>query len=349
MSGFAIGDIVVGHSEPPLVVAEIGINHGGSFDVAVELVNSAIRAGAKVIKHQTHIPEAEMSEEARHINPGNADISIYEVISQNCLSADEEYRLMKFVIEKGAIFFSTPFSREALDRLREWDLPVYKIGSGECGNFPLVELIARERKPVIMSTGMNTMKTISISVDILRNYRVPFALMHTTNLYPTPVNLVRLGGIDDLSRAFPDAVIGLSDHSTSNASCIASIAHGARILERHFTDTRERIGPDIPCSMDEEDLRRLLLESKDAFLAEGGGRYPATEEEVTIRFAFASVVAIKDIAPGEKLSMENTWVKRPSGGDFAPADLTTILGRRASRQIKANTQIRKDDLEGILA
>lgn len=295
MTEFYIGGIRVGPSEPPLVIAELGINHGGSLETAIRLVDSAIRAGVKVIKHQTHIPNAEMSEEAKSVKPGNSENSIFEVISENSLSEQDEYRLMRYVQEKGAIFFSTPFSREALYRLRDWDVPAYKIGSGECGNYPLVELVAKERKPVIMSTGMNTLETIGKSVEILRNYKVPFALMHTTNLYPTPKHLIRLGGLDDLRQHFPDAIVGLSDHSTSNAACIASIAHGARLLERHFTDTRERVGPDISCSMDESDLKRLLSEAQDAFLAEGGGRYPAKEEDVTSRFAFASVVAIKDI------------------------------------------------------
>jgi len=347
MTEFYIGGIRVGPSEPPLVIAELGINHGGSLETAIRLVDSAIRAGVKVIKHQTHIPDAEMSEEAKSINPGNANISIYDVITNNCLSEDEEFQLMKYVTGRGAIFFSTPFSREALDRLRRWDVPAYKIGSGECGNFPLVELIAKERKPVIMSTGMNTMKTIEVSVEILRKYRIPFALMHTTNLYPTPVNLIRLGGLDDLRRHFPDAIVGLSDHSTSNAACVASIAHGARLLERHFTDTRERVGPDISCSMDESDLKRLLSEAQDAFLAEGGGRYPAKEEDVTSRFAFASVVAIRDISPGEVLSLENIWVKRPSGGDFGPSEFKLLLGKKVLRKIQNNTQLRTLDIAGF--
>lgn len=344
MSQFKIGQISIGTDLPPQIVVELGINHGGKLEEAKKLVDAAIQAGAKLIKHQTHIPDAEMSQEARHVKPGNADRSIYDVIAENTLSEDDEYELFTYVKKLGGIFFSTPFSREAFYRLKSWGVPAYKIGSGECGNFPLVELIASDKKPVIMSTGMNTLETIGKSVDIIRTYGIPFALMHTTNLYPTPSNLIRLGGINDLKIHFPDAVIGLSDHSTSNAACIASISHGARILERHFTDTRERIGPDISCSMDTEDLRRLIRESSDAYLAEGGGRYPASEEEVTIRFAFASVVSTKEIKPGELLSDQNIWVKRPSGGDFGPADLPNLIGRRAQRLIYSNTQISIEDL-----
>lgn len=344
MPKFNIDQIVIGTDLPPQVVVELGINHGGKLKEAKKLVDAAIDTGAKLIKHQTHIPDAEMSNEARHVKPGNADQSIYEVISQNTLSEEDEYELFTYVKKREGIFFSTPFSREAFYRLKSWGVPAYKIGSGECGNFPLVDLIASDKKPIIMSTGMNTLETIGKSVNILRSHGVPFALMHTTNLYPTPSNLIRLGGIDDLRKYFPDAVIGLSDHSTSNAACIASISHGARILERHFTDTRARTGPDISCSMDPEDLRRLIRESNDAYLAEGGGRYPTSEEAVTIRFAFASVVSTKEIKPGELLTDENIWVKRPSGGDFGPADLPNLIGRQARRLIYSNTQISIEDL-----
>jgi N-acetylneuraminate synthase len=344
MPQFNIDEIALGTELPPVVVVELGINHGGSLEVAKKQVDTALQSGARLIKHQTHIPDAEMSKEALYVKPGNADKSIYEVISSNTLCENDEFELLNYVRKQGGTFFSTPFSREAFFRLRSWDVPAYKIGSGECGNFPLVELIASDRKPVIMSTGMNNLKTIGTSVEILRNYKVPFALMHTTNLYPTPAKLIRLGGIDDLRRNFPDAVIGLSDHSTSNAACIASISHGARILERHFTDSKDRVGPDISCSMDPEDLRRLIQESSDAYLAEGGGRYPASEEEVTIKFAFASVVSTRNINPGELLSLENIWVKRPSGGDFGPADLSILIGRTVQRTIFSNTQISKEDL-----
>ena len=344
MASITIADVLIDDDCEPQVIAEIGINHGGDLSIAKKMVLKAIESGARLIKHQTHIPDAEMSIEAKYAIPGNASKSIYEVISENSLTLEDEYELKKYTESLGAIWFSTPFSREAFYTLLEWDVPAFKIGSGECNNYPLVELIAKAGKPVIMSTGMNSIDSISRSVSILRENKTPFALMHTTNLYPTPSNLIRLNGIVELKENFPDAVVGLSDHSTSNGACIASISLGARILERHFTDSRERIGPDIPCSMDGSDLKRLIAESKDAFFAQGGGRYPAPEEQVTINFAFASVVAIKDIAKGETLTLDNIWVKRPSGGDFGPAKFKELLGRRAQNSILRNTQIKKTDL-----
>lgn len=339
MPNFEVEGIPIGNDFEPVVFAEIGINHEGSLETAIEMADAAINAGATFIKHQTHIPDAEMSEEAKFIKPGNADVSIYEVISRCTLSEQDELKLLKYVQSRGAIYFSTPFSREAADRLESWNVPLYKIGSGECNNYPLVKHVANMGKPVVLSTGMNTISSIQISVDILRNAKVPFALMHTTNLYPTPSELLRLGGLTSLKEAFPDAVIGLSDHSLNNNACVASVALGARILERHFTDSKSRPGPDIVCSMDPQELNSLLRDSKEVFLASGGEKGPADEEQVTIAFAFASVVALRDLQPGDEIRSEDIWVKRPGGGDFGPLDMEKLIGQTIVSPVKKGYQI----------
>ena len=343
---FSVQGVSIGDAHPPIVVAEIGINHEGSLQTAIDMADAALDAGVVFIKHQTHIPDAEMSEEAKTIKPGNADVSIYEVISRCTLSGGDERSLMQHVNDRGGIFFSTPFSQEAADRLAEWDIPLFKIGSGECNNYPLVEHIASLGKPVILSTGMNTIGSVTPSVEILRSAGVPFALLHTTNLYPTPNHLIRLGGLTALAEAFPDAVLGLSDHSTSNSACIGSVALGARILERHFTDSPDRPGPDIPCSMTPDEARQLITASREVFEASGGAKGPADEEAVTIAFAFASVVATRDLKPGDVLGPDNLWVKRPGGGDFGPADLAGLYGKTVVAPAAAGFQLRATSVEG---
>jgi N-acetylneuraminate synthase len=226
MVEFNIAGRTIGDDHPPLVIAEIGINHEGSLEVAIAMADAAIDAGAEIIKHQTHVIEDEMSEEARKVIPGNASVSSYEIMERCALSEDEEYKLMKHIQSRGSIFISTPFSRAAADRLIRFDVPAYKIGSGECNNYPLVRHIAKAGKPVILSTGMNTIESIRPSVDIFRSAKVPFALLHCTNIYPTPYNLVRLGAIDLLKKAFPDAVVGLSDHTLTNHVCLGAVALG---------------------------------------------------------------------------------------------------------------------------
>jgi N-acetylneuraminate synthase len=287
---------------PPVVIAEIGINHGGSIDLAIHMADSAIAAGAEIVKHQTHVIEDEMSEEAKLVIPGNADISIYDIMEGCALSEKDELVLMRHVQSRGAIFISTPFSRAAADRLQRFNIPAVKIGSGECNNYPLIRHVAKMGKPVIISTGMNTIESVRPSVDILRAAGVPYALLHCTNVYPTPPELVRLGAMIRLREAFPDAVIGLSDHTTSNYTCLGAAALGASILERHFTDSMSREGPDIVCSMDPAALSDLIEGSRTIYRARGGEKGPVEAEAPTIAFAFASVVAIRDIQPDEMLS-----------------------------------------------
>ena len=326
------------------MIAEIGINHEGSIETAIAMADAAIDAGAEIIKHQTHIIEDEMSNEAKLVLPGNADVSIYEIMKRCALSEVDERRLMEHTQKRGAIFISTPFSREAVNRLVRFDIPAFKIGSGECNNYPLLKHIARFGKPVIMSTGMNSIQSIRPSVDILRSARVPYALLHCTNVYPTPPELVRLGGMLKLCEAFPDAVIGLSDHTTSNYSCLGAVALGASILERHFTDNMTREGPDIVCSMDPMALADLIEGARTIFLARDGDKNPIQAEAPTIAFAFASVVAIRDIQQGETLSEDNIWVKRPGGGDFGVIDYEYLLGKKAKASIARGYQIKRQQV-----
>ncbi|MBT8633205.1 polyhydroxyalkanoate biosynthesis repressor PhaR [Polynucleobacter paneuropaeus] len=341
---FKISHRMIGDNHPPVVIAEIGINHEGSIETAIAMADAAIDAGAEIIKHQTHIIEDEMSNEAKLVIPGNADISIYEIMERCALSEGDEWRLMQHVKQRGGIFISTPFSRAAVDRLVKFDIPAFKIGSGECNNYPLIKYIASFGKPVIISTGMNTIETVRPSVEILRRAKVPFALLHCTNVYPTPPNLVRLGAITLLKDAFPDAVIGLSDHTITSYPCLGAVALGGSILERHFTDSKDRPGPDIVCSMDPEELSGLIEGANIIFTARGGEKKAVEAEAPTIAFAFASVVAIKDIAPGEVLSERNIWVKRPGGGDFSALDFEDLLGQTVSTYVRKGFQLKRSEV-----
>lgn len=329
----------IGPDYPPLVIAEIGINHEGSLETAKEMVDAAHRAGVEVVKHQTHIVADEMSAVAKKVIPGNADVSIYEIMERCALNEEEELELKRYVETKGMIFISTPFSRAAAERLKKFDIPAYKIGSGECNNYPLLEHIASFGKPVILSTGMNTIESVSKAVAIFDRYNVPVALLHTTNLYPTPVHLVRFGAMTQLHEAFPDKVFGLSDHTLNNNACLGAVALGASILERHFTDHMQRTGPDIVCSMDERACRELIAGSNEIWQMRGGTKEPAKEEQVTIDFAFATVCAIQPIKKGETLTRSNIWVKRPGTGKILAEHFNDILGKTATRDIENDEQL----------
>ncbi|MFM8533549.1 MAG: N-acetylneuraminate synthase family protein [Acidimicrobiia bacterium] len=334
----------IGPAHRPLVVAEIGINHEGSLAVAKEMVDAAARAGVEVVKHQTHIVADEMSGAAKKVVPGNATVSIYEIMERCALSEADERELKRYVEASGMIFISTPFSRAAADRLRAMDVPAYKIGSGECNNYPLLKHIASIGKPIILSTGMNTIDSVRKAVDIFEAARVPYALMHTTNLYPTPPHLVRLGAMVELKNAFPNAVVGLSDHTSDNIACLGAVALGASILERHFTDHMHRQGPDIVCSMDEKACRELIESSAKLHSELGGTKGPAKEEQVTIDFAFATVVTIAPVKAGEAFTPQNLWVKRPGTGPILAEQYESILGKKATRDIPADEHLAPPDI-----
>ncbi|WP_296386327.1 N-acetylneuraminate synthase family protein [Winogradskyella sp.] len=335
----------IGPDFPPLVIAEIGINHEGSLKVAKEMVDAAYRAGVEVVKHQTHIVEDEMSGAAKKVIPGNADVSIYEIMERCSLNESDELELKKYVESKAMIFISTPFSRAAAERLQGFDVSAYKIGSGECNNYPLLEHIAKFGKPVILSTGMNTIESVKKAVEIFKAHKTPLALLHTTNLYPTPSHLVRYGAMMELHTAFPDHVFGLSDHTLNNNACLGSVALGASILERHFTDHKQRTGPDIVCSMDENESKELVISSKEIWSMRGGAKEPAKEEQVTIDFAFATVCTIKFIKKGEAFTKDNIWVKRPGTGDILAEHYNDILGKIAKEDIEKDKQVAWSDIK----
>jgi N-acetylneuraminate synthase len=329
----------IGLDFPPLVIAEIGINHEGSLQIAKEMVDAAQRAGVEVVKHQTHIVADEMSGAAKKVIPGNSDVSIYEIMERCALDETDEFELKNYVENKGMIFISTPFSRAAADRLQKFDIPAYKIGSGECNNYPLLEHIASFGKPVILSTGMNTIESVTKAVAIFDKHKVPVALLHTTNLYPTPIHLVRFGAMMEMHYAFPDKVFGLSDHTLNNNACLGAVALGASILERHFTDTMQRTGPDIVCSMDEQATKELIVNSDEMWQMRGGTKKPAKEEQVTIDFAFATVCTIAVIKQGEVFTKENIWVKRPGTGQILAEHFEDLIGKIAVRDIDNDEQL----------
>ena len=347
MNEISIENLKIGINHVPLIIVEIGINHEGSIQTAFKMVDAAHKSGAKIIKHQTHIVEDEMTQEAKKVIPGNADVSIYEIMDRCSLDEEEETALKNYVESKGMIFISTPFSRAAADRLERMGVSAYKIGSGECNNYPLIEHIASFGKPMIVSTGMNDIISVRKTVTILEKHNISYALLHTTNLYPTPSHLVRLGAMQELMLEFPNAVVGLSDHTTSNLACFGAVALGASILERHFTDSIDRAGPDIINSMDPKALSELIEGSKELALMRGGGKKAALEEQITIDFAFATVVSIKSIKKGEIFTKENLWVKRPGTGEILAEYFNAILGHKALYDIMIDTHLKKSDIKNF--
>lgn len=334
----------IGKDYKPLVIVEIGINHSGDLNIAKKLVKEAYTSGAEVIKHQTHIVEDEMSKEAKKVIPSHTTNSIYDIMNSCALNENDELELKEYVESLGMIFISSPFSRAAADRLEKMGVCAYKIGSGECNNYPLIEHIAKFGKPMIVSTGMNSINNIKRTVNILEKYNIEYALLHCTNVYPTPANLVRLGAMKQLEKTFPNAIIGLSDHTINNNACLAATGLGACILERHFTDSKSRKGPDIICSMDPLELINLKKGVEEIFEMRGGKKEPLKEEKPTIDFAFSTIVTIKNIHKGEKFTKKNIWVKRPGTGQILAREYNDILGKTSNKTLPTDYHLKYKDI-----
>lgn len=334
----------IGMDYQPFVIAEIGINHEGSMVKARRMIRDAAKAGAECVKFQTHVVEDEMIPAAKKIIPRHAKESIWDIMKRCAFSESQDRELKKYVERLGMIYLSTPFSRAGADRLRRMKVKAYKIGSGECNNYPLIEHIAKFKKPVILSTGMNDIASVKKSVAILQKHKVPYALLHCTSMYPTPYDKVRLGAITQLQSTFKDAVVGFSDHSVGNFACFGAVALGASILEKHFTPDKTWPGPDIALSIDLAELKELIEGSKAVHASLDGEKTILKEEKGIIDFAYACVVTIAPIKKGEKFTHKNIWVKRPGTGEIRAANYEKVLGKRARRDIGRDVQVRQKDI-----
>ena len=336
---FKINDhLKISDENKPFIIAEAGINHDGEFDKAIELVDLAVDSGATAIKFQTHITDKEMI--PTDMKPGNiSEESLWDIIDRCVLDNEQEKNLFEYSKEKGILFFSTPFSREGADRLNELGVELFKIGSGECNNLPLLDHVAKFKKPMILSTGMNDISSIRDSVETILNHEVPLALLHCTSIYPAPPETMRLGAITHLKKEFPELEIGLSDHSLGISIALGSVAVGSNIVEKHFTKSRAWPGPDNPFSIEPQELKKLVDWSEEIWLARGGIKDVLNDEKPVIDFAYACVVAIRNITKGEKLTLDNIWVKRPGTGEIFAKDFKNVLGKVANIDISENTQL----------
>jgi sialic acid synthase SpsE len=336
----------IGPDHPPYVMAEIGINHEGEVEKAIQLVDAAIAAGAEVVKFQCHITEKEMV--PTDMTPG--DISsekLWDIIKRCELTEQEERRVQEYCAEKNILYLSTPFSREAADRLDDMGVPAFKIGSGECNNIPLLDHIAGLGKPMILSTGMNDLISIKRSVNAIRKHGVPLALMHCTSMYPTPYANVRLGAVTQLMKTFPDIPIGLSDHSMNIWTCLGAVSLGASILEKHFTISRDWAGPDTGISIEPGELNDLIDGSQAIWEARGGSKSVLPNEQPVIDFAYATVVTIAPVKAGDVFTKENVWVKRPGTGPILATQFDQVIGKIALRNINAEQHVQPQDIDGF--
>jgi sialic acid synthase SpsE len=337
MKNFLIDKKEVGHKMTPYIIAEAGINHNGDVSKAIELAKMAKLSGADCIKFQYHITEAELIES--DIKPGYlSQETLWNITKSIELSVEENKKVQEYCNSIGITYLSTPFSKEAADLLYEMNVPAFKIGSGECSNLPLIEHVAKMKRPIILSTGMNGIESIRQTVKIIQKYECPLVLMHCTSIYPTPYEKVRLGAIQQLLDEF-NCPVGLSDHSDGPYTCFAAVALGACVLEKHFTVSKDWPGPDIGFSIDPKELADLVIGTRAIYSAMGGQKGFLEEERPVRDFAFASVVSIKNIKAGEAFSSKNIWVKKPGTGEIAASEYQSLLGKIAKHDVSIGQQL----------
>ena len=338
-----IGGREVGEGHPPFVIAEVGINHNGDVNLARQMVHAAKEAGAHCIKFQTHLTSKEMIH--TQMTPGSISKEpLWDIIERCELTAAEERAVKQLCDEVGILFLSTPFSREAADRLDELGISAYKIGSGEITNLPLIEHVARKGLPMIVSTGMTQLDEIAETVHLIERYDVPLILLQCTSTYPTAYADVKLGAIQVLRERF-GLPVGLSDHSIGIYTALGAVAKGACVLEKHFTISRQLPGPDQGLSLEPGELRELVKGADAIYQALGSEKTILGQERPVMGFARASVVVIKPVAAGDRLTDDNLWVKRPADGEIPAREYKKLLGRVAKVSMDPDHQIKWSEIE----
>jgi sialic acid synthase SpsE len=327
----------------PYIIAEACINHEGEMELAKKMIVEAKNCGADCVKFQIHNLENEMLKETPKSD--NFEESLWDTLKRTNIDIKKQEILKKFCEEIGIQYLCTPFSKDGADQLENIGIDFYKIGSGEMTNHPLIEHIASKNKPIIFSTGMSEFEEIEETVNIIKKFNIPFAITHCTSIYPCPPERVNLRIIQKLIDKF-DVPVGLSDHTNNIYSSFGAVAHGACIIEKHFTLNKKASGPDHKSSIEPDELKELVKVSNYIHEANGSIKKIFEEEKQIVAWARESVVTEKNIEKGEVFNKENTWVKRPSPsyGSIPAKEYKNILGKKSNKNLKKDTQIKWEDL-----
>ena len=323
-----------------LIIAEAGVNHNGSIDIARQLVDKAVEAGVDIIKFQTFKSEKLVSKSARQAeyqkkNIGTkSDDSQLSMLKKLELSEQDHVELMAYCKQKGIKFFSTAFDMDSIDYLHSLNMGLWKIPSGEITNYPYIKKIAQYGEPVILSTGMCEMDDISAAVSVLLKYgvkREQITILHCNTEYPTPYEDVNLRAMNTIKNEFK-VNVGYSDHTKGIEVPIAAVALGASVIEKHFTLDRNMEGPDHKASLEPYELKAMVSAIRNIEKAVGGDgtKHVSESERKNITIARKSIIAARDIKKGELLTEENMTVKRPGTG-ISPMRWEEVVGTKAIR------------------
>lgn len=333
----------MGHT---VIIAEAGVNHNGSIEMAKKIVDAAAEAGADYVKFQTFKSANLVLKNARAANYQRKNmqenaLSQYQMLKTLELTYEDHVKLIEYASSQGIKFLSTAFDLESVQLLAEFHLGLWKIPSGEITNYPYLRLIARQHEPVILSTGMSTMEEIEEAVQVLLDNGLSLdhlTILHCNTEYPTPMCDVNLRAMNTIASVFHTQV-GYSDHTLGIEIPIAAVALGASVIEKHFTLDRSLQGPDHKASLEPKELKRMVTAIRNVEAALGNPEKMVTEsEEKNKLLVRKSIVALKDIREGDFFSEENLTAKRPGNG-ISAMKWQEIIGKKAPRNFKADELI----------
>lgn len=331
----------IGPGEPCFVIAEACDNHLGNLDTALEMVRQAKAAGADAIKFQHHLPDEEMLRDGVPMS-ANFNIPLYEFLQRYALTLDQHAALLDFCRRLGILYLCTPFSRKAAEELQQLGVSAFKIGSGELTDLPTLKVIASFGKPMILSTGMAEWSEIDETVTTLRPINPRLMLMNCVSEYPARHADVNLGVIAELERRY-DLIIGHSDHTPDIYTCIAAVARGAKLLEKHIILDRRQPGPDQAVSIEPFELYQLVSAARRVEEACGSEKSVHELERPIRAWAHRSVVSLCPIPKGATITQSMVWTKRPGTG-IPARDLDRVVQRTAAIDIPKDHLIRWEEL-----
>jgi N-acetylneuraminate synthase len=341
-----LGDRLIGPNSPAYVIAEAGVNHNGSMQIAKKLIDIAAEADADAVKFQKRNLTQTYVEDVVQ-DPAIAEMGVEYTVSnlKDVLLTDEQYReLAQYTEQQGIQFLCSPWDTDSVDFLEDIDIPAYKVGSPDMTNFVLLERLLETGKPLLLSTGMSEEKEIERTVEFLREQNAEFGLLHCRSTYPSPFHNLNLRFINELNRQY-DVPVGYSGHERGIAVSSGAVAMGASVIERHFTLSRDMEGPDHAASLEPPGLEKLIRDVRNIEESMGTPRRYLTRGEYNNRVSLAkSLATTRDIEKGEKISREDLTAKSPAKG-ISPQELYNIAGTRARRGIEADELLQWNAIE----
>ncbi len=333
-----IGNRIVGEKQPCFIIAEAGVNHNGSVEMAKKLIDTAKEAEVDAVKFQTFKTEEIVTKSAKKAlyqkETTGLEESQYEMLKKLELKEDDLKELASYAEKRGIIFLSSPFDEESADLLEQLKVPVFKVGSGEITNFPLLKHIAKKEKPIILSTGMATLGEVEEALNVIRSEGVEkVILLHCVSNYPAMIENVNLRAMETLKQAFK-LPVGFSDHTLGITASIAAVALGACVIEKHFTLDRNLLGPDHKASLEPDELKEMVKTIRDVEKALGDWiKRPTINEEEIKKIARRSIIAKIGISEGTVITEDMLDIKRPGTG-IEPKYFNSVIGMRAKKDIK---------------